>query len=958
MGKYLPRWSVALFLISISLVAFGSGNLENSYSEVWSNLNLDDGDAYWNITGPYDMDGDGKKEFVVLSDFNTWVVYVYESTGDNEFALEDSLSMPGGYASYVAADNLCDMNGDGVNELIVAGTVDAAVAVGDEGVVFILEVDTTVAVGDLKLNVVAGIDPREFGTVETGRQVRGVWAGDVDGDGRDELLMRTSSSAAFKIISLDAGSTWDFPAWTLEFENIATTSSVYDILVADFDHDGGLEIALPEYDFMGIAFYDVVGPDDYALIHFTDDLSAGDGGGQRGAAAGDIDGDGYVEILVADNNTGGIFIYTNTGDLTAIQLDTLSQNTWYRGAALGNTDVWRGTPDGMDFIATDYEGNIWDFEYEGGDVTDPASWTEHLVYSTGDAENFNLQDVAIGDFDSDGLDDIIAVMKTSAYVVMIEHDGWDWVSDITTYHVAADTSAANVTPGDQVRGIMAGSDVDQDGHKEVIITDYTIQGVHIYESTDDNTLEWVATLSNSDTYLSTPTGITTGDLDGNGRDEIIFMLDSYNTTITEDMGIQAWEWDGVVGSDTYVKSVLKIVLASTGVEVDRYRMESSDLVVGDVDGDGVQEICLANDGSSGTNNDFFLIASVDGSFDSGIYDLTTEWIADRTTLIGGSPGRGAPAIADLQGDGAPEVIFNNWDNGATHIIQSTGIDTYEHLESFNLDSAVTDKVTFGSLHVTDIDGDGKDDVFGGLYSAGWLWQLHGSADLDSISYDNGKLSRIAEYSAAWSVTGGDVTGDGVDEIFSVDYAHGRTYQWEYNAGAWDMSVVANYPNTMGGFALDFAEDLDGDGKPELVQGFLVPPYDTYITGAGNESNDMGYIIAVHEFGVVTVVDTDNNWKIITPDDYQLSQAYPNPFNPSTTIEFTLPLAKDNVNVIVYNMLGQEVVRLANNASYSAGTHSVTWNSLTANGTPAAAGIYIYELRSGNVSKTAKMTLIK
>jgi flagellar hook assembly protein FlgD len=104
--------------------------------------------------------------------------------------------------------------------------------------------------------------------------------------------------------------------------------------------------------------------------------------------------------------------------------------------------------------------------------------------------------------------------------------------------------------------------------------------------------------------------------------------------------------------------------------------------------------------------------------------------------------------------------------------------------------------------------------------------------------------------------------------------------------------------------------------------------------------------------------TDKNWTVITPDDYKLAQNFPNPFNPNTTIEFTIPLAKDNVNLTIYNMLGQEVIRLADNASYGPGTHSVSWNSLNANGTPAAAGVYIYELSSGNVSKTAKMTLIK
>jgi hypothetical protein len=89
----------------------------------------------------------------------------------------------------------------------------------------------------------------------------------------------------------------------------------------------------------------------------------------------------------------------------------------------------------------------------------------------------------------------------------------------------------------------------------------------------------------------------------------------------------------------------------------------------------------------------------------------------------------------------------------------------------------------------------------------------------------------------------------------------------------------------------------------------------------------------------------------TPAAFMVSQNVPNPFNPTTTINFTLAKA-GKVTVDVFNVAGQKVDTLVN-ASMSAGSHSVVWNA-----SKFSAGVYFYTVKSGDFSKTMKMTLLK
>jgi hypothetical protein len=93
-----------------------------------------------------------------------------------------------------------------------------------------------------------------------------------------------------------------------------------------------------------------------------------------------------------------------------------------------------------------------------------------------------------------------------------------------------------------------------------------------------------------------------------------------------------------------------------------------------------------------------------------------------------------------------------------------------------------------------------------------------------------------------------------------------------------------------------------------------------------------------------------------PESFVLSQNFPNPFNPSTVIRFSLS-KRSEVRLTVFNLLGQEVVTLAH-GEYAAGEHRVDWTGRDASGEPVASGLYFYRLESDGFSQTRKMVLVR
>ena len=92
--------------------------------------------------------------------------------------------------------------------------------------------------------------------------------------------------------------------------------------------------------------------------------------------------------------------------------------------------------------------------------------------------------------------------------------------------------------------------------------------------------------------------------------------------------------------------------------------------------------------------------------------------------------------------------------------------------------------------------------------------------------------------------------------------------------------------------------------------------------------------------------------------YFLEQNSPNPFNPSTTISFTVPSgSNDPVVLNIYDIRGSLVRRLVNE-SKSSGVQSVVWDGNDDSGRSVSAGIYFCRMQAGRFSKTNKMILLR
>jgi hypothetical protein len=109
--------------------------------------------------------------------------------------------------------------------------------------------------------------------------------------------------------------------------------------------------------------------------------------------------------------------------------------------------------------------------------------------------------------------------------------------------------------------------------------------------------------------------------------------------------------------------------------------------------------------------------------------------------------------------------------------------------------------------------------------------------------------------------------------------------------------------------------------------------------------------------LLTSIEKDPLFEV--PVSYLTAANYPNPFNPSTIISFTIPFDLENnqVELTVYNIQGEVIARLINNI-LPAGNYLTKWDGKNEKGVEVTSGIYIYQLNAGEKRFSGKMTLIR
>ena len=170
------------------------------------------------------------------------------------------------------------------------------------------------------------------------------------------------------------------------------------------------------------------------------------------------------------------------------------------------------------------------------------------------------------------------------------------------------------------------------------------------------------------------------------------------------------------------------------------------------------------------------------------------------------------------------------------------------------------------------------------------------------------------------------------------------------AGAAD--AITDY--TVWAFTDDTEDSLGkvpADNSADYTLTALVTGDEVYIVVFANSALCGLWSEPVQFVKVVGIADND-----VLPKSFDISANYPNPFNPTTRIDYQVP-ENAHVKIVIFNLLGERVATLVNK-DMQAGKYTAKWNGRTDNGKILSSGIYFYKMVAGDFSKTQKMMFLK
>ena len=159
----------------------------------------------------------------------------------------------------------------------------------------------------------------------------------------------------------------------------------------------------------------------------------------------------------------------------------------------------------------------------------------------------------------------------------------------------------------------------------------------------------------------------------------------------------------------------------------------------------------------------------------------------------------------------------------------------------------------------------------------------------------------------------------------------------------DTSGTIEIINNTQDLSISYSINIDaGDGKRWVL-----------ISSKGREYElkDSGNILVDGNVSQFTLRNVS-----LIPTNFSLMQNFPNPFNPTTSINYSVPENSD-ISISVYSLTGQKIIDLMD-SHVQAGTYTVIWNGMNHTGVPVSSGVYIYSLQSDSFTSVKKMILIK
>jgi len=285
---------------------------------------------------------------------------------------------------------------------------------------------------------------------------------------------------------------------------------------------------------------------------------------------------------------------------------------------------------------------------------------------------------------------------------------------------------------------------------------------------------------------------------------------------------------------------------------------------------------------------------------------------------------------------------------------------------------VTNPTRAGGVSFVDYNGDGFLDLFVTNYDGGnkLFHNLGGAAFADST------CGVLQTEMTAWGMGWSDYDNDGDVDLYVSNHTWeglpNHMFRNDSIVGTWlRVDLIGTLSNRFGVGAKVVVNTAQGQQMREISAGAGYMSQQAMYAQFGFNGAPMTADVTVFwPSGIVqTLTDQILNGQLIItemssttgadlnkPLVFQTSN-HPNPFNPSTTIKFTLPEAAA-VTMQIFDVSGRLVNTLVSDASYDSGSYQVVWDGKNPRGQVVSSGVYFYRVDAGEYSKTRRMTLLK
>lgn len=827
-----------------------------------------------------DLDGDGKPDLAVtLNPDQTAALAVFRNTstpGNLNASSFARVEIPVAASPRWVAIN--DLDGDGKPDLI---TANQALNTSIPGMLSVLR--NKAVPGSISA---ASFEPRvDF---PLGSSVRSLAVGDIDGDGKPELIARSGAGISVLRNTAVAG-TIGASSFSPKADFAFSASGL--LTLGDVDGDGKPDILASGSTVLSVLRNTATsGNINAASFAPQTDFASSDAG--SGTAIGDLDGDGVAEVVITNNSAFSVSVMkVNPSSLAAApQVNSFAplagpvgtavtiNGTGFNPAPAGNL-VYFGA---VKAVVTGASSTSLTVTAPAGATYQPLSVLNTANGLTGYASKpfittfsnpyaagipFNFYKprvdfgtgtlpyaVALGDLDGDGKTDMVAVNASAGTVSVLRNTAASGLGG------SSFAGKVDFTVGTDPRAVAI-ADMDGDGRLDIVVANSGSSTVSVLRNTATAGSIGAASFEAKVDFAtgSHPFSVAIGDVDADGKPDLVTANLSAGT-------VSVLRNTGTTGSLSVSSFAPKIDFLTGGSP--RF------VTVNDLNADGRPEIALANAQTSKATV-LFNTASP-GNITPSSFTVAVSIDA------GNSPN--FIATGDIDGDGRPDLVTVNYGSNTVSVLRNN-----LPAGSFNSD-AFLPKVDFATgpqpffAAINDLDGDGKPDIAVVNTASTNISVLRNTAVSSAIS--SSSFAAKVDFAAGnypTAIAAGDLDGDGIAELVAADAATNKVSALAFNS----PQAISLYSFSPASGPVGSTVTITGDGYdfvPNLNQVFF-GAVRAEITG-GNSTTLQVKVPAGATYQPIRVSKNNNGLAATSPLPFVTTFA--NPFGTGIPANFYRP----------------------------------------------------------------------